>query len=133
MNPLPALVLGAALGFGYSPVHVDGVTSPNEPFIAEVANGSYWQDVELYARWGALRAYTGIKTYDTTETGLSWYPFRSDYRIGASLTLGALVVGIEHECDHPVVSRVNGELLGPSVLGQRTDIYAKLTFEKEVK
>lgn len=54
--------------------------------------------------FGFLRAWTSIETYELYATGLSFAPYRANYKIGASAFWGPIELRITHECDHPVIT-----------------------------
>jgi hypothetical protein len=71
------------------------------------------------------RAFFAIKTYEVKSNSLLFAPFRSDYSIGAEVFSRNIILGIKHECDHPVVSNPGSFASNGYYLGT-TEVY--LTF-----
>lgn len=62
--------------------------------------------VTIYDRF---HAYTEMRSFQyVADTGGGFNPYRINYIAGADIYLTKqLTIGVQHECDHPVVSTIN--------------------------
>ena len=99
------LVFSWALSLGYMPQQVEIYDDPGGRAVLVDRSGCFVQDLGLEVlAWEHLRAWTNIRTYEEQQSLVSYAPFRADYSIGLDLLAGPVVLGIKHECIHPVVS-----------------------------
>ena len=105
---LSFLVFSWALSLGYMPQQVEIYDDPGGQEVLVDRSGCFVQDLGLEVlAWNHLRAWTNIRTYEEAQGLASYAPFRADYSIGLDLLAGPVVLGIRHECDHPVISRTS--------------------------
>lgn len=103
---LSFLVFSWALSLGYMPQQVEIYDDPGGSEVLVDRSGCFVQDLGLEVlAWEHLRAWTNIRTYEEAQGLASYAPFRADYSIGMDVLAGPVVLGVRHECDHPVVSR----------------------------
>jgi hypothetical protein len=96
------LVLGWFLTFGLVPDQAEALGASYQALLPDqVATVA---EIGLNATaWGLVNVYGSIENYQYKGPGLSFCPFRADYKIGASISAHGLTIGIDHECDHPVI------------------------------
>lgn len=103
------LVLSWTLSLGYLPAQIETYDHPGlgDSYTVD-RSGAFVQDLGLEAlAFEHLRAWTNIRTYEEQAAPLAYAPFRADYSIGLEVLAGPVVLGIRHECAHPVVSRTS--------------------------
>lgn len=80
--------------------------------------------------WKHARLWTEIETYDfKNDEGISFSPFRSDYRIGFELFDDNFTIGMKHECDHPVLCDTDKD--GSKYYMGQTEAYLRFSFSTE--
>ena len=104
-----ALVFSWFLSFGYVPIQSncigDTLSGLDSSRIATVV------EIGMSVNFYRLGVYGSIENYQYVGEGGYFYPFRADYKAGASLRITDHVKIIaEHECDHPVVFSNNTKL-----------------------
>lgn len=59
--------------------------------------------------WERIYMYTNLETYQyKSNAGFYFIPYRTDYIFGMDFYVNKnITIGLEHECDHPVVSYTN--------------------------
>lgn len=100
------IALSWALTFGVVPVQTDWVGTET----AAIHDISSFATLEVSAlAWDRFRVFGSVETYQYLNSGkISFSPYRADYVFGAELIVtDNVLIGVEHECDHPVSSRVN--------------------------
>ena len=127
------LVLSWALTVGYLPTNVQFLDSaPNmsieNQWIYLENNGSMETTIGLSAiAFDHIKLSTSIETYiHTTDSILSYWPYRSDYNIGLSIYTKNLELGIKHTCIHPTIYSID-QILGYGA--NTTEIFVKLSGE----
>jgi len=137
---LQGLILSWALVFCYVPEQENSLLTPYGA-IGALQENAYKQDITIGLTYlDTLHVFTTIETYDTTETYLSYVPYRTDYSIGAEVALPLdrlsgnsekssleklkIIFGIWRECIHPIVTRNNETGYGYS--GYETRIYVRV-------
>ncbi len=109
------LILSLALTCGYMPQNVQMLDQ------ALYDKPCFEQTVEVSGLVAEhLNVFGSVQTYDTHNKGLSFFPFRADYSIGAELLWKGFALGVRHECDHPVIY-TSPQALGYA--GNETEIY----------
>jgi hypothetical protein len=97
------LVFSWALTLGYVPQQCDYVGSQSAEKDGKIATLT---DFSLSATaYDTLRITTSVTTYQYAINYFVFAPYRADYKIEANIKVSRMiVVGISHECDHPVAS-----------------------------
>lgn len=125
------LLISCFLTFGYMPENVVTIDDVYGPFhLTAVADNpcSFEQTIGISATaFSAVTLWTEIETFDMISAE-GFKPFRSDYRIGLKAFKGPVEVGITHECDHPVIFSMDGQILGYGA--NKTELYVKFSGEK---
>jgi hypothetical protein len=114
------LVLSWFLAFGYLPASTELVNKT-----AAHNSGAFYQDIGLAAvAFDRVKLHTDIRTYDTTDSGAMWFPYRADYTIGMEILAGPVTIGVQHECVHPVIFDLRNQELGFS--SSVTEVYVRI-------
>jgi hypothetical protein len=71
--------------------------------------------------------HTDVETYQyISAKGYTFNPYRADYTFGADFYITKnIMLGIEHECDHPVVSKTN-MAIDYKYVGAETKIFVRI-------
>ena len=110
MGLFSALMVSWFLSVGYVPQLIEVVYNEDQYMYTEISSEApaVYTNMGFEASLGSLKVWTELETYCYTVTGISYFPFRSDYIIGGSLNLGKNIQFVaEHECDHAVEFLVN--------------------------
>ena len=98
------LVLGWFITCSFVPQNESMIKDyKNEAFIEY--NNSYENVLGLsLTAFDAFKIWTELDTYAIQNNALSYSPFQSNYRVGASISIDPFIVEINHECIHPTIS-----------------------------
>ena len=107
------LIVSWFLTFGYVPSMADGVDTEivrlDPSRIATVAQLGF----SVATADELFRVYTDVESFQYIPDGrahnVNFHPIRVDYSIGFEIRPSEnFRINIDHECDHPIVSRPNG-------------------------
>lgn len=97
------LVFSWFLTFGYIPEMSENVIDSEAIVVSE--DSATIAEVGLSAEWRGFELSGSVATYQFfAPEYFRFFPYRADYKIGLSYTYRYITIGIEHECDHPIIS-----------------------------
>jgi len=117
------LVFSWFLTLGYVPEMTENVATAEAVICSEDA--ATLAEIGLAAEWRGFTIEGWVATYQLFEAGSTFKPFRADYKFGVRYDYRFLTIGIEHECDHPVVSLYSYDSKF-QYLSSQTKIYATI-------
>ncbi len=114
---IKALVLSWALTCGINAgviAQYDGHEITSDHFAYPV-----FSSLECDASLGALFVSGEVRTDMWYNNRTTFYPFNMTYRISGGLRLGAVEIGIDHACIHPIITWQDYTLGGPMFVTPR--------------
>ena len=119
------LIVSWGLTVGYKPLYDQGISEQSNAFL--VYNNPIETTLSLQADVVShLKVYTSIESYELINTPISYFPYRSDYKIGLALYTKQIEIGVYHECDHPVLYSAD-QIVGYG--SNDTEVYIKILGE----
>jgi hypothetical protein len=98
----------ASLEAGYLPDSAIYVQTPVHKNISSIASGVFYTDINVafpvfryFFLEGGMNCYFGAAKISGGEWPVYGSPITTGYQIGTGFVIGALTIGIEHECTHP--------------------------------
>jgi len=122
-----AILLAASIEAGVMSGGIYNYMSP--PKKAYDSARVLYTSLDVQAKYGVFYIGGGITTYMSMQDITTYWPWQSDYRIGAGLKIGNMQIGYEHECYHPQYPylMIFREQFTPKYEGGHDKIFIRIT------
>jgi hypothetical protein len=98
------LIVAWYLTLGIVPKQSETIYEQADVAVVKLLETAYVAELGVNAEaFKCLRLYGSAEIYEYHGSGLSFLPYRGDFKIGAALFFGPIEIGIDHECDHGIV------------------------------